>query len=208
MTDVLTLPQLPFPVSVSHPGVWRLDGAADAVEAAAPAHTDFYINPGGADSADAETMLNAATLLGVPPGGDFQFSARISVDFRSQYDAGVLLLWADQAHWAKFCFEFSPSSSPMVVSVVTRGVSDDANAFTVDDRSIWLRVSRIDRAYAYHASTDGKEWRLVRVFHLGDDLAGHRIGFEAQSPTGDGCTVTFDQITFKAQRLAELRDGS
>jgi uncharacterized protein len=65
-----------------------------------------------------------------------------------------------------------------------------------------------DRAYAYHASTDGQEWRLVRVFHLGDDLAGHRIGFEAQSPTGDGCTVTFDQITFTAQRLAELRDGS
>jgi regulation of enolase protein 1 (concanavalin A-like superfamily) len=208
VNDVLSLPQLPFPVTASHPDVWRRDEPADAIIAAAPAHTDFYINPGGEDSADAETMLNAATLLGLPPTGDFQFSARVSVDFRSQYDAGVLLLWANQKHWGKFCFEFSPASSPMVVSVVTRGVSDDANAFVVPDRTIWLRVSRIDRVYAYHASTDGTTWQLVRVFQLGDDTTGHQIGFEAQSPTGNGCTVTFDHISFTTQRLTELRDGS
>jgi regulation of enolase protein 1 (concanavalin A-like superfamily) len=208
MTDVVSLPALPFTVTASHPGVWRRDEAADAVIANAPAHTDFYLNPGGEDSADAETMLNAATLLGLPPSGDFQFSARVSVDFHSQYDAGVLLLWADEKHWGKFCFEFSPAAFPMVVSVITRGVSDDANAFTVDDRTIWLRVSRIDRVYAYHASTDGITWQLIRVFHLSDDTTSHQIGFEAQSPTGDGCTVTFDHITFTTQRLTELRDGS
>ncbi|MGW4944989.1 DUF1349 domain-containing protein [Actinoplanes sp. NPDC004185] len=211
MSHVLDASPLPFPVTASHPDVWRYDDAAGAVVADAPAHTDLYINPGGADAADAadaETLLNAATLLGLPPGGDFQLSARISVDFRAQYDAGVLLLWADERHWGKFCFELSPSSAPMVVSVVTRDVSDDANAFTVDGHVIWLRVSRVDRAYAYHASLDGKTWQLIRVFHLGDDLAGHRIGFEAQSPTGDGCTVTFDQVRFISDRLAELRDGS
>jgi regulation of enolase protein 1 (concanavalin A-like superfamily) len=202
------IPQFPFPVTASHPDVWSRDESADAVVAAARAHSDFYVNPGGEDSTDAETMLNAATLLGLPPAGDFQFSARVTVDFRSQYDAGVLLLWADERHWGKFCFEFSPASAPMVVSVVTRGVSDDANAFTVDDRTIWLRVSRIDRAYAYHASADGETWQLIRVFRLGDDATGDRIGFEAQSPTGDGCTVTFDHITFTTRRLADLRDGS
>jgi regulation of enolase protein 1 (concanavalin A-like superfamily) len=62
--------------------------------------------------------------------------------------------------------------------------------------------------YAYHASTDGKVWRLIRVFTLGDDVSAHRVGFEAQSPTGDGCAVTFTDIGFRAQRLAELRDGS
>lgn len=208
MNDVLDVSQFPFPVTASYPGVWRHDEEAGAVLAAAPAHTDLYINPGGMDSANAETMLNAATLLGLPPSGDFQFSARVSVSFQSQYDAGVLLLWADETHWGKFCFEFSPASSPMVVSVVTRGLSDDANAFVVPDHTAWLRVSRIDRVYAYHASTDSTTWQLVRVFHLGVDVAGHRIGFEAQSPTGDGCTVTFDHIIFTSQRLADLRDGS
>ncbi|MET8151546.1 DUF1349 domain-containing protein [Actinoplanes sp. NPDC049668] len=205
--DVVEVPALPFRLVASHPGVWRRDGDG-AVLAQAPAHTDLYVNPGGADSADAESLLNAATLLGTPPSGDFQLSARVGVDFRSQYDAGVLLLWFDERNWAKFCFEFSPDAEPMVVSVVTRGVSDDANAFTVADRSVWLRVSRVDRVYSYHSSTDGSTWRLIRVFALGDDVSGHRIGFEAQSPTGDGCAVTFSDIRFAARRLADLRDGS
>ena len=34
------------------------------------------------------------------------------------------------------------------------------------------------------------------------------IGFEAQSPTGDGCVVTFDRIRFSSKRLGDLRDGS
>ncbi|HEX3089079.1 MAG TPA: DUF1349 domain-containing protein [Ilumatobacteraceae bacterium] len=208
MTDALEVPELPFAVTPSQPGVWRRDEHAGAVVANAPAHTDLYINPGGAASGDAESMLNAATLLGALTAGDFQFSARVSVDFTSQYDAGVLLLWIDERHWAKFCFEFSPAAEPMVVSVVTREQSDDANAFVVDDRSVWMRVSRVDSVYAFHASTDHETWRLIRVFTLGEPLDGHLIGFEAQSPTGDGCRVTFDQIRFVAERLEDLRNGS
>jgi uncharacterized protein len=208
MADKFELPELPFPLSASHTDVWRHDDEGAGVVATALAHTDFYLNPGGTDSADAESLLNAATLLGLPPAGDFQFSARVTVDFRSQYDAGVLLLWIDEQNWSKFCFEFSPAAQPMIVSVVTRGVSDDANAFTVPDRSVWLRVSRIDRVYAYHASTDGTTWQLIRVFTMGDRVSEHRIGFEAQSPTGDGCTVSFNDIRFAPHRLAELRDGS
>ncbi len=153
-------------------------------------------------------MLNAATLLGRPPDGDFQFSARATVGFASTYDAGVLLLWAGERHWAKLCFEFSPAGEPMIVSVVCRGVADDANAFVVPGRSVWLRVSRIGRAYAYHASLDGTVWPMIRFFNLHEDTAADRVGFEAQSPTGDGCAVTFDQIRFASARLAELRDGS
>ena len=126
----------------------------------------------------------------------------------AQYDAGVVLVWIDARHWAKFCFELSPAAEPMVVSVVTRDVSDDANAFIVDDRSVWLRVARIDHVYAFHASTDGRAWRLIRVFTLGEALDGHTIGFEAQSPTGEGCVVTFDHIRFTSERLGDLRDGS
>ena len=208
MTDLLELSELPFPTTPSHAGVWRRDEHSTALVATAPAHTDLYVNPGGEDSADAESLLNAATLLGTPPPGDFQLSARVSVDFQAQFDAGVLLLWIDERHWAKFCFEFSPAAQPMVVSVVTREISDDANAFVVPERSVWLRVSRVDRVYAFHASTDATTWQLVRVFSLGREVADHRLGFEVQSPTGDGCTVTFDDIRFTGQRLADLRDGS
>jgi regulation of enolase protein 1 (concanavalin A-like superfamily) len=208
MNHRIDVPGLPFALTPSHPDVWRRDEQAGAVIAQAPARTDLYINPAGAGSADAETRLDAATLLGTPPGGDFQLSARVRVDFLSQFDAGVLLLWADEQNWAKLCFEFSPASEPMVVSVVTRRLSDDANAFVTPDRSVGLRVARVDGIYAFHASTDGQTWQLVRVFSLGDDPDRHQIGLEAQAPTGEGCTVIFDQLRFTQQRLLNLRDGS
>ena len=207
MSDALDVPGLAFPLTPSSAGVWSLDDDGTVV-ASAPGHTDLYVNPGGSGSTDAASLLNAPTLLGRPPAGDFQLSARVSVDFAAQFDAGVLLLWLDDTHWAKLCFEFSPAGEPMVVSVVTLGLSDDANSFVVPDRSVWLRVSRVDRVYAYHASTDGVDWALVRVFSLGDAVAEHRAGLEAQSPTGDGCTVRFASLRFVDERLAELRDGS
>ena len=42
-----------------------------------------------------------------------------------------------------------------------------AGIFTVSARSVSLRVSRLDHVYAFHASTDGSSWQLVRVFTLG-----------------------------------------
>jgi regulation of enolase protein 1 (concanavalin A-like superfamily) len=88
--------------------------------------------------------------------------------------------------------------------VVCRTVADDANSFVLSGRTVWLRVSRLGVAYAFHASTDGQRWQLVRHFGLDGDA---RIGFEAQSPTGAGCAATFDEIRFDPRRLPDLRDG-
>ena len=206
---------MPFPLAPSAAGLWRVDEATGTVTVPAQPRTDIFIDPvsgsaGASASAalNAESMLNAATLLGDAPEGDFQLSARVTVGFASAFDAGVLLIWLDERHWGKLCFEFSPAGEPMVVSVVCRGVSDDANAFTVPARSAWLRVSRLGRAYAYHASLDGRTWQMIRVFALDDETPHGRLGFEGQSPTGDGCSVTFDEIRFLPERLAALRDGS
>jgi uncharacterized protein len=213
--ELLRVPGVSFPLVPSSAGLWRVGEADGAVTVLAQPRTDIFIDPasvstdaGAGAALNAESMLNAATLLGDLPEGDFQLSARVTVGFAAAFDAGVLLLWLDERRWGKLCFEFSPAGEPMVVSVVCRGVSDDANAFTVPGRSVWLRVSRIDCVYAYHASLDGRTWQMIRVFFLDEKTSGHRIGFEAQSPTGDGCSVTFDEIRFLPERLSDLRDGS
>ncbi|WP_433127743.1 DUF1349 domain-containing protein [Micromonospora sp. CA-240977] len=208
MADPLTVPGMPSPLTPSPEGLWRVDETTGAVTVAAQPRTDIFIDPSGG-GVDAAPVLNAATLLGdLPPEGDFQFSARVSVAFAATFDAGVLLLWRDERCWGKLCFEFSPEGEPMIVSVICRGVADDANAFVVADRSVWLRVSRAGRVYAYHASVDGRTWQLIRVFSFDGETSGDRIGFAGQSPTGDGCGVTFDEVSFRPERLADLRDGS
>ncbi|MEU7842984.1 DUF1349 domain-containing protein [Micromonospora sp. NPDC049114] len=214
MADQLTVPGMPTPLVPSSAALWRVDEATGAVTVSAQPRTDLFIDPSGGGAGESAApspapVLNAATLLGdLPPEGDFQFSARVSVAFGATFDAGVLLLWRDERCWGKLCFEFSPEAEPMIVSVICRGVADDANAFVVPDRSVWLRVSRIGRVYAYHAALDGRTWQLIRVFGFDGDTSRDRIGFAGQSPTGEGCSVTFDEIQFRPERLADLRDGS
>ena len=180
------------------PVEWSADGSSLAVETGP--ETDLFVDPG-----DGRETLNAPRLLGLVEG-DFTLSARVSVAFRSTFDAGVLLLWASARSWAKLCFELSPQGEPMVVSVVTRGVSDDCNSFVVDDGDVRLRIARLGLAFAFHASTDGAVWRLVRHFAL-DAEAEPLVGFLAQSPLGTGCSVRFEQISYSPERLADLRSG-
>ena len=180
------------------PVSWAVDDGALTVTAGPK--TDLFADPGGASP-----TLGAPRLL-TGLDGDFLFGARVRVEFASTYDAGVLLLWQDDAQWAKLCFERSPQAVPTIVSVVNRAVSDDANSFPVDGAETWLRIARLGPALAFHASADGAYWELIRHFRLD---AGDRVevGFLAQSPTGDGCTVTFDRVFHAAERLADLRSG-
>jgi uncharacterized protein len=202
-----TLAPLPFPLRAEgpEPGCWELTG--DGVTALAPARTDLFLDPGVEPAARPDPPADAPRLVGVPTG-DFQLLARVTVDFASSFDAGVLVVHAGPDRWAKLCFEFTPQGSPSVVTVVTRGESDDANAFETPDRSVWLRITRTGRAYAFHASTDRRWWRLVRYFALGEAAGEARVGFEAQSPMGEGCRVTFDDLEYRDHAPTDLRDGS
>jgi uncharacterized protein len=198
-------PGLPFPLTAEGTPACAVETAADAVVLTSGARTDLFLDPAGDG-----TGPDAGRFLGEPPAGDFTFQARVEVGFRSTFDAGVLIVHAGASVWAKLCFEFSPQERPTVVTVVTRGLSDDSNSFEVDGASVWLRITRSSRAWAFHASTDGLWWRMVRYFALGEHERGltARVGLMAQSPMGQGCRAVFDEIAFSAGAPANLRDGS
>jgi uncharacterized protein len=192
---------LPMPLRwETSPVSWNIVDEA-ALTITAGARTDLFVDPQG----DAET-LNAPRLL-ADVTGDFLLSARVTVGFAATFDAGVLLLYAGERTWAKLCFEYSPQRQPMVVSVVTRGVSDDCNSFVVEGDQVWLRIARVGRAFAFHASTDGTFWHFVRHFAL-DAAETLAAGFSAQSPTGEACTATFDAVRYVPERLHDLRSGA
>jgi regulation of enolase protein 1 (concanavalin A-like superfamily) len=201
----VVIPGFPVPLDPegSPPSEHELRDGAIIMSGAAG--TDLFVDPSGE-----APQPDAGRLMGPAPEGDFTLAARVSVEFASRFDAGVLLVYADQGHWAKLCFEYSPQLVPTAVTVVTRDTSDDCNSFEVADRTLWLRVSRTGRAWAFHASTDGQWWRLLRYFALADPAklaAEVRIGFLAQSPTGAGCRVVFDQISLRPGAPSDLRDG-
>jgi len=172
-----------------------------ALTITAGAITDLFIDPAGSAIKD-----NAPVGLFVPPDDSFALSARVKVGFASTFDAGVLQVRERAEVWAKLCFEYSPQRQPMVVSVVTRDLSDDCNSTVIEGDTVYLRVSRRPPVFAFHYSRDGHVWHMVRYFTLGK-LEHLRVGFSSQSPTGQRCTAVFSEILYRPGAVKDFRSG-
>ena len=164
MIQLESLPPLvwqPEPVSWSHS-----DGI---LRATASEKTDLFTDPQGKSNTD-----NAAKLL-LEAQQDFILSTCVTVDFSDTFDAGVLVLYQHSTSWAKLCFERSPQGSPMIVSVVTKGTSDDCNSVWIDSNSVYLRICKMGSGFAFHYSLDSSYWHMVRV--LPSSLGLSKLGF-------------------------------
>lgn len=174
--------------------------------------TDWFNPPPGPASPAA--LANAPALVFTPRAAEWQLSARVHVAHASLFDAATLFVYQSPQDWCKLCFEYSPERRPTVVSVVTRGISDDANgpSFEAGASSVLLRVSRYSAPagiFAFHYSIDdGKYWTLHRIFTLRDPDAPVSVGMLAQAPTGESCTARFSEVTFTETALANPRNGS
>jgi regulation of enolase protein 1 (concanavalin A-like superfamily) len=177
----------------------------DALTMSAGPQTDWFNDPAG------PTRLSSAPALVFAVDSDVQLSATVTVDFAAMFDAGVLFVHQTDDDWAKLCFEQAPSGDAMAVSVVTRLVSDDCNGPVVTGNTVRLRVSKIGGAIAFHhALVDDptETWHMTRLFALRyPDLPMH-MGVLAQSPTGDGCQVTFSDLRVVRETLRDQRNGS
>ena len=167
--------------------------------AAGPA-TDWYISP-----VDGKASSSAPLLL-FDAADDFVLTAKLSVEFGAQWDAGVLMVYQDDAHWAKLALELSIDGEPTIVTVVTRGVSDDCNSTSPGSGTVWYRIAKAGRATAFYASPDGHSWKMIRAFTLGDS-GNLRAGFGSQSPVGQGASATFSEISYGARRIKDILKG-
>lgn len=197
--DSINLPSLTYALHwLNQPPSWELSHD-NQVTITAPAKSDWFIDPQGTVN-----IKNAPALL-FPVAGPCLLSAQVRVDPVATYDAGVLMVYESPSAWAKLCLELSPQRHLTIVSVVTKGVSDDCNAF-ITNNSVYLRISKLENAYAFHVSEDSRRWNLIRYFTL-EGVQNPQMGFLAQSPTGNGCTASFDQIRFEERLLTDIRSG-
>jgi hypothetical protein len=171
---------------------WKMKDGVLTIQSAAK--TDWYAAPTGYPG------VAATPVLLFPAPKDFWFSAKVSVDFKAQFDAGALILYIDEQNWVKFAFESQDGKTGAIVSVVTRGLSDDNTGAPIEGNSVYLKVSRTSNALFLLYSTDGKKWNVTRAFSLGPDKP-MQFGFSSQSPTGSGATATFSDIRYKAEAL-------
>jgi uncharacterized protein len=181
------------------PESWAYQGKALTIKAAA--RTDMFHDPQKEYS-----VVNSPSAL-FAPAPTFMLSSKVKVDFRSDYDAGVLLLFAGKERWAKLCFELSPEKTPTLVSVVNNGLSDDVNHREVGKNEVYLRICSLSSGvFAFHYSIDGRFWGLLRYFHM-ESREAVRVGFSSQSPTGNSCVSVFSEISYSTAKLENIRNG-
>jgi len=178
------------------PRTWNLDGKK-VLTISSDAKTDWFVDPFDG------TVAKTAPILLFTPGLDYVLSARVTVKFATKWDAGALMLWGDDHHWAKLSFELSPEGKPTLVTVVTRGLSDDCNSLPLPGDSVYLRIAKSSNTYVFYFSTDGESWQILRTFSLDTQLPV-RAGFESQSPAGAGVVAKFSAISYDSHRIGNI----
>ncbi|HVM88730.1 MAG TPA: DUF1349 domain-containing protein [Puia sp.] len=168
----------------------------NSIKIIAGSKTDMFRDPNVTYNTD-----NAPKLL-FKPDNDFVFSALIHHSFSSKWDGGAIVLKWDSLDWVKFCFEKDYTGAHRIVSVVTKGVSDDCNSVEINNNDVYYKAAKAGNVITLYYSADNKQWFLIR--HLQFDLSKPlSIGFLAQSPTGEKCEVTFSEISYQHKKIKD-----
>lgn len=162
--------------------------------------TDFFNSP------EDSTVVGSAPYLYKEVEGDFVAKALVEPDFSAQWNAVAVMLHLDSLNWIKLAFENSDATGPGIVSVVTKGTSDDANGAILNaEGKVWLALVRKGNIYSMHWSVDGEKFRMARLTSMVDQNAV-KIGIEAQSPVGDSAMHQVHHFEIQGRTVNDLRN--
>ena len=177
------------------------------IEIMAPAKTDFFLGNVDIDAEGfrPESCCNAPFYY-TEVGGDFVLKTRVSLDFKDTYDSAAILVMKDYTCWAKACLELTDFGTHAVVSVVTKGNSDDANGCNLDGNTVWLQMCRKGREFALHYSEDGEHFYMMRYFVLPVEQRV-KVGLLAQAPVGCGGVRVYEDLSIEMKTVENIRAG-
>ena len=165
-----------------------------------PPRVDYFRDPTGVHAQD------DAPYLWLSVTSDFVAQAHVRPVFVTTWDAAAIMARHDAQQWAKLCYESTDLDTTAIVSVVTRGISDDANGVDLSVPDLWLQIYRVGDVFGMHYALDGRNWRMVRLFKLPMPPA-IRVGLVAQCPAGPGTTIDFLSFTVEPRTIQNLRAG-
>lgn len=162
--------------------------------------TDMFRDPNVTYNTD-----NAPKLL-FAADSNVVMSAAIAHSFANKWDGGAIVMIQDSLNWVKFCFEKDYTGAKRVVSVVTKDISDDCNSVEIKGNKVFYKVAKAANVITLYYSLDGSQWFLVRHLQF-NGAKPFRVGFLAQSPTGDQCEVAFSDIKYEARKIKDPYAG-
>ena len=184
----------------------KLTVDGDKITIYAPAKTDYFNDPIPDKDGNFVKPQGNAPFLYADVEGDFVVRVKVKQNYKTDYDAGCLMVIQDENLWIKAALEKSDFDTVAVVSVITNKISDDANGCNITADSVWLQIARVENNFAIHYSLDGEKFDMVRVCFLPVDKIV-KVGIGAQCPTGEGDDRIFSGFSIEKRTIAGLRAG-
>ena len=109
---------------------------------------------------------NAPALL-FEIGTNFTFTAKASFDYQTRFDQCGLIIYLDSDNWFKAAIEYENQAFSRLGSVVTNdGYSDWATTDIPTPTVMWYRLSRRGPDFLIESSSNGTDFKQMRIFHL------------------------------------------
>jgi len=130
---------------------------------------------------------------------EFSYSVSTKIFPMMLFDQCGVIIYIDQDNWFKASVEFHNESFSRLGSVVTNyGYSDWATVDIKTGKQIKMnyRLSRRNNDFLIENSSDGREFKQMRIFHMHNAEKEIRVGVYACSPLKSSILSEFTDIKF------------
>ena len=126
----------------------------------------------------------------------FSFVVKTEFESKWRFDQCGIVLYLNSDNWIKASIEYENEEFQRLGSVVTNlGYSDWATQdIPASIKSMWYRLSRREDDFCIECSTDGKDWKQMRICHLHEGKGKIAFGVYACSPERSAFKATFTHM--------------
>lgn len=126
----------------------------------------------------------------------FSFVVKTEFASKHRFDQCGVVVYLDSENWLKASIEYENEQMQHLGSVVTNGGYSDwaTTEIAVGIKSMWYRLSRRNNDFCIENSSDGKNFKQMRICHLHKATDKILFGIYACSPEESSFTATFTNM--------------
>ena len=126
----------------------------------------------------------------------FSFTVKTAFESSWRFDQCGVVMYLDSDNWFKSSIEYENEEFQRLGSVVTNlGYSDWATTdIPASIKEMWYRFSRRESDYCIECSTDGVNFKQMRIFHMHKGNGEIQFGVYACSPERSSFKATFTNM--------------
>ncbi|MBR0473618.1 MAG: DUF1349 domain-containing protein [Erysipelotrichaceae bacterium] len=126
----------------------------------------------------------------------FSFTVKAVFESKHRFDQGGVIMYLDSENWIKASVEYENEEIGRLGSVVTNNGYSDWATTDIDAsvKCMWFRLSRRQDDFCLENSSDGKNYKQMRICHMFNVKKEVTFGIYACSPEDSSFKATFSEF--------------